>query len=77
MKEYFKCHGPVHTCFDENNISSTLHVRVPADMINSVKEIPTENMIKLRCSLGYSQTMGKLFLELDSDVISMVDVVIN
>ena len=67
--------APVCTCFDGDDISSTLHVRVPNDIVESVKNIPTGNMLKFKCSLGYSQSMHTLLLVLDSDVTSMVRVV--
>jgi hypothetical protein len=68
FQEYLQCHGPVHTCFDGNNISSTLHVRVPTDMVDTIKRIPIGNITKPKCSLGYSQTIQTLLLVIDSDV---------
>ena len=76
FKDYIHCEGPVRTCFDNDEISSVLHVCVPADMVQSIKNNPIGNMIKMRCSLGYSQTMHTLLLVMDSDVISTVGVVV-
>lgn len=75
-KDYIRCEGPVRTCFDNDDISSVLHVRVPTDMVQSIKNNSLGNMIKMRCSLGYSQTMHTLLLVMDSDVISTVGVVV-
>src|SRR5882762_7518531 len=72
-QEYIQCREPVYTCFDSNVISFILQVRVPSDMIASIKNFSIGSMIKLKCSLGYSQTMQSLLLVLDSDVISMVN----
>ena len=75
FQEFIRYGAPVCTCFDGDDISSTLHVRVPNDIVESVKNIPTGNMLKFKCSLGYSQSMHTLLLVLDSDVTSMVRVV--
>jgi hypothetical protein len=45
-------------------------------MVDSVKGFPIGKMVKVRCSLGYSEAMHTLFLVMDSDELPMVEVVI-
>ena len=78
FKEPVNCIDPVDTCFDGDMISSTLPIRFPSDMIHLVEKISKNDLICLKCSLGYTQVFHSLILVAQTkEVIPEVKVVIN
>ena len=59
---FIHCRETVHTVFDNDNVSSTIVVRISSDMKEIIGNIHYGNTINLTCFLGYSKLHQHLIL---------------
>ena len=72
------CSNCINTCFNDNNVSSTLCVYVPDDLLPLMNDMPRGQAIKMNCSLAYSELSYTLALTaLTIRVVSDAKVVIK
>jgi predicted nucleic acid-binding protein len=68
----------IHTSFLDDDISSTLRIIIPNELIKKFKKITKDDPIKISCSLAYTQNQNTLFLTAQSvHPINSIDIVLE
>lgn len=68
----------IHTHFEDDDVSSTLHILIPDDLLPLVKEIPEGQVVKVKAALEYSEDEDSLYLTAQTIIfVSVVSVVVK
>ena len=57
-----RCQNCTYTSFDNDEISSTLHISIPNNMLLSTKQIPIGEKVKICCLMQYTEIDEKLII---------------
>lgn len=65
-------------CFDNNSVTSSLHIGIPHAMLGLVERFAAGEMVKIKCELGYKDVECFVYLKAKSiEVVSNARVVVN
>jgi hypothetical protein len=68
----------IHTSFLDDDISSTMRIIIPNELIKKFKKIAKHDPIKISCSLAYTQNQNTLFLTAQSvHPINSIDIILE